>query len=69
MLSNAPALDQRFDRAPVDDALVHAAAKIEQVLERAFLARFDDVADGRLAGALDRAQSIATVCSSTGENT
>ena len=33
--SNAPAAHQRLDGAPVDDALVDAAAEIEQVRERA----------------------------------
>ena len=50
--------DQRLDGAPVDDALVHAPAEVEQVLERAVRARLDDAVDRRLACALDRAQPV-----------
>jgi len=42
--------DQRLDRAPVHEALVHAPAEIEEVAERsACRARGDDRLDGRLA--------------------
>ena len=52
--------DQRLQHAPVDDALVHAPAELEQPPEGPALpARVDDRLDGRFAGALDGAQSIA----------
>ena len=50
---------QCFNRAPVDDALVHAPAKIEHVFERALLARLDDAGNGRFAGTFDGTQSVS----------
>ena len=52
------ATDQRLNRAAVHHALVHAAAEIEQVAERPFFARLDDVDDGSFARALYRAEAV-----------
>jgi hypothetical protein len=52
--------DQRLDHAPVHHALVDAAAEIEQVRKRpARVTRLEDHRQRRLAGALDRAQTVA----------
>src|SRR6266567_9305835 len=53
--------DQRLDRAPVDGALVDAAAELEQIDKRSGLARLDDRLDRRLPGPLDAAEAIANV--------
>jgi hypothetical protein len=53
--------DQRLDGAPIDAALVDAAAKIEQVGERTHGAHRDDRLDRGPAGALDPAQAVADV--------
>src|SRR5213079_2962546 len=50
---------QRLDHAPVDAALVHALAKVEQVPERTVLPRREDRGDRRFAGALHCAQAVA----------
>src|SRR6185436_16348053 len=54
-----PGLDahQRLDAAPVHQALVDAAAEIEEVGEGAGLARLQDRLDGALSGAAHAAQA------------
>ena len=52
--------NQRFDRAPVDHALVHTPAEIEEILERTgFGSGLENRVDRLLAGPLDRAQTVA----------
>ncbi|VWC24279.1 hypothetical protein BTE28158_06003 [Burkholderia territorii] len=51
--------DQRLDRAAVDHTPVDPLAEIEQVGERLFLARAQDLLDRVLAAALHRAETVA----------
>ena len=56
----SPGLDQRFDHPAVHQPPLDARAEVEQIAERPILiARPQNARDGRLTGALDRAQPVA----------